>query len=172
MATSTATGVAPKIVEPGAGVRDFDFLIGRWRVHHRRLVERLAGSDEWQEFEGTSDARSLLGGAGNVDDNVLELPTGTYRAVSLRAFDPQSETWSIWWLDARSPAQLDPPVVGRFSYGVGTFIGEDTFNGQPILVRFIWSGITAKTCRWEQAFSPDAGRTWEVNWVMEFAREA
>ena len=172
MATSTATGIAPKTVEPGARVQDFDFLIGRWRVHHRRLVERLVGSDEWQEFEGTSDARSLLGGAGNVDDNVLELPAGEYRAVSLRAFDPQSETWSIWWLDARSPAQVDPPVVGGFSDGVGTFIGEDTFNGQPILVRFIWSGITANTCRWEQAFSPDAGRTWEVNWVMEFARVA
>ena len=84
----------------------------------------------------------LLGGAGNVDDNVLELPAGTYRAISLRSFDPVTNQWSIWWLDGRTPGRLDPPVVGGFEDGVGTFIAGDTFDGRPILVRFIWSDIT------------------------------
>jgi hypothetical protein len=170
MATSTASGIAFRTVEPGPAVHDFDFYMGLWRVHHRRLKERLVGSDEWEEFEGTSRAWQLLDGAGNVDDNVLELPAGTYRAVSLRSFDPWSDTWSIWWLDGRNPGQLDPPVVGRFRDGIGTFIADDIFDGQPILVRFIWSDITDRSCRWEQSFSPDGGETWEVNWVMESTR--
>jgi hypothetical protein len=170
MGTSTASGAVLAIAKPGPAVHDFDFYMGRWQVRHRRLRERLAGTDEWQAFEGTSEAWPLLGGAGNVDDNVLELPGGTYRAISLRSFDPNAQTWSIWWLDGRNPGRLDPPVVGGFSDGVGTFIGEDTFNGRPILVRFLWSNITSTTCRWEQAFSPDGGATWEVNWIMESTR--
>jgi hypothetical protein len=90
----------------------------------------------------------------------------------MRTFEPVSDKWSIWWLDGRTPSRLDPPVVGGFSDGIGTFIAEDTFNGRRILVRFIWSSITEDTCRWEQAFSPDGGEGWEVNWVMESTRIA
>ena len=158
------------ITEPRSAVHDFDFYMGSWHVHHRRLKERLAGNDEWEEFDGTSVAWPLLDGAGNVDDNLLELPAGTYRAISLRSFDPATNQWSIWWLDGRTPARLDPPVVGGFENGVGTFIAEDTFRDEPILVRFIWSDISDSTCRWEQAFSPDGGATWEVNWIMESTR--
>jgi hypothetical protein len=167
----SAAPVPTPIAEPGSGVHDFDFYMGKWRVHHRRLKERLAGNTEWQEFEGTSEAWPLLDGAGNIDDNVLELPGGTYRAVSLRSFDPDTQQWSIWWLDGRSPrGPLDPPVVGSFKDGVGTFLANDTFHGQPIVVRFIWSNITETSTRWEQAFSPDGGETWEVNWIMESTR--
>jgi hypothetical protein len=170
MGTSTAASAAPATLEAGPAVHDFDFYMGKWRVHHRRLVERLAGSDAWQEFEGTSVAWPILGGAGNIDDNVLELPAGTYRAISLRSFDPATNQWSIWWLDGRHPGRLDPPVVGGFESGIGTFVGEDTFNDRPILVRFTWSDMTATSTRWEQVFSPDGGRTWEVNWIMESTR--
>ena len=149
---------------------DFDFYFGSWRIHHHQLVERLAGSDTWREFESTSVAQPTMGGLGNIDDNVLEHPNGTYRAVSIRAYAPESRQWAIWWLDGRNPHHIDPPVVGGFEAGIGTFVGEDTFNGVPILVRFRWSDITATTCRWEQAFSTDQGETWEVNWVMESTR--
>jgi hypothetical protein len=146
--------------------------MGTWRVHHRRLRERLAGSDEWDEFEGTSHAWPILDGAGNIDDNVLELPDGTYRAISLRTFDPATDQWSIWWLDGRAPGRLDPPVIGGFKDGIGTFLAGDTFNGRRILVRFLWSDISDTTCRWEQAFSTDGGTTWEVNWIMDSTRAA
>ena len=172
MPNSTAAGVAPRTVEPGPAVHDFDFLFGTWRVRHRRLVERLARSDEWQEFEGTCTAWPILGGAGNLDDNVLELPGGTYRAISLRTYDPVADRWSIWWLDGRSPERLDPPVVGGFENGIGTFLAPDTFDGRPILVRFLWSIQSGDAIRWEQAFSEDDGATWEVNWVMESTRIA
>jgi hypothetical protein len=154
-----------------AGAHDFDFVVGEWRVHHRRLKDRLAGSHEWVEFDGTSSARKIIGGWGNMDDNVLDLPGDAYRAVTLRAFDPTTELWSIWWLDGRDPAaNLDPPVKGRFDGGVGTFFADIAFSGKPVRMRFVWSHITHDTLRWEQAFSPDGGRTWETNWIMQFQR--
>jgi hypothetical protein len=101
---------------------DFDFLIGSWSVQHRRLKHRLAHGNEWETFSGTCRAWGVLDGQGDVDDNVLEAPAGTYRAVSLRSFDPKTRSWSIWWLDSRHPHELDPPVVGGFRNGVGTFL--------------------------------------------------
>jgi hypothetical protein len=153
------------------GLHDFDFLVGRWQSHHRRLKERLAGSQEWVEFEGTLSMRKLMDGWANVDDNVLKLPGDEYRAVALRAYDPKTGQWAIWWLDGRNPfGELGPPVKGHFENGVGTFYADDTLRGKPIRVRFVWSQITATSARWEQAFSPDGGKTWETNWTMEFRR--
>lgn len=149
---------------------DFDFFIGHWQVHHRRLKERLLGCDDWEAFEGRSHMWPLLGGHGNVDDNVLELPGGTYRAVSLRTFDAATGQWSIWWVDGRHPQRLDPPVVGRFADGVGEFQCDDELRGQPIRVRFRWTRTDTPAPRWEQAFSADGGQTWETNWVMDFTR--
>jgi hypothetical protein len=149
---------------------DFDFLHGRWNVSHRRLTQRLANADEWETFSGTCETVPTMGGLGNVDDNVLHLPGGTYRAVGIRSFDPVSSTWAIWWLDGRNPHTIDVPVVGRFAYGEGVFLADDIFNDQPIVVRFRWSEIASGTPRWEQAFSTDGGLTWEVNWTMRFER--
>jgi hypothetical protein len=150
--------------------QDFDFFIGDWRVAHRRLVDRLVGSQDWQTFEGTCTMRPLLGGLGNVDDNLLILPGGAYRAVSLRSFDPQTIRWAIWWLDARNPHNLDVPVVGGFENGVGLFYADDVLNGQTIRVRFRWTETNTATPVWDQAFSADGGQTWETNWTMQFSR--
>ena len=165
------SAAAPVPAEHGVSTsHDFDFLVGRWRVQHRRLKHRLAHSNEWEVFSGTCETRVILGGQANFDDNVVELPGGIYRAATLRAFDPSTETWSIWWLDARHPRQLDPPVVGAFRDGVGAFFANDVWNGRSIVVRFIWSDITVNSARWQQAFSEDAGQSWETNWVMDFKR--
>jgi len=154
-----------------SGAGDFDFFLGSWRVAHRRLKERLAGCRDWDEFGGTCVTRKILGGPGNMDDNFLDLPGGAYRAVTLRAFNPATNLWSIWWLDGRFPDKLDTPMVGRFENGVGTFYADDTLEGQPIRVRFLWSRPGYDTARWEQAFSADAGKTWETNWIMTFTRD-
>jgi len=149
---------------------DFDFLRGRWQVRHRRLKDRLTGCTEWETFQGQSCGQAMMGGLGNADDNLIELPSGSYRAVSLRCYDAARQQWSIWWLDERMPGQIDVPVVGRFVDGVGTFLANDTLRGQPIVVRFRWTGTDTPTPRWEQAFSPDGGTTWETNWEMDFSR--
>lgn len=154
-----------------SGERDFDFFIGRWRVAHRRLRERLADCKDWDEFGGISVAQKLLDGRGNVDDNFIDLPGGAYRAVTLRAYNPATRLWSIWWLDGRHPDRVDTPMVGRFENGVGAFYADDRFEGKPIRVRFLWTRPGYDTARWEQAFSTDAGKTWETNWIMDFTRD-
>ena len=149
---------------------DFDFALGDWRVKHRRLKDRLVGSDQWVEFDGLMSTHRILGGYGNVEDNVLHLPEGTYRAAAVRSFNAQTGQWSIWWLDGRFPGQMDVPVVGQFRDAIGTFYANDTLNGIPIQVRFTWSTRDQSNPRWEQAFSADGGATWETNWIMEFSR--
>ena len=154
---------------PADGRSDFDFFFGCWNVSHRRLQKRLASDTNWDEFGGTCEVRPLLGGLGNVDDNVIELPDGAYRAATVRTFDPATRQWSIWWIDGRNPLTIDVPVRGAFIDGVGTFLCEDVFDGRPIQVRFLWSRMMENSARWEQAFSLDGGTSWETNWVMEFA---
>jgi hypothetical protein len=158
---------APKIADHSA---DFDFEQGQWLVRHRRLRERLVGCTDWEEFYGTSEQRAVLGGNGNIEDNLLHLPGGSYRAVALRSYDPDSGTWAIWWLDARRPHALDVPVIGRFEGGVGRFYADDTQNGRPVRIRFQWLDTDTAAPRWEQALSPDGGETWETNWTMAFTR--
>ncbi len=165
------TPLSPAAAPNLSGLHDFDFWIGEWRVHHRRLKERLADSHDWIEFEGTSSVRKTMDGWGNVDDNFLDLPGGAYHGVGIRSYDPISARWAIWWLDGRKPfGDLDPSVKGRFDNGVGTFYADDTFNGKPIRMRFTWSHITPTSAHWEQAYSADGGKTWETNWLMEMQR--
>ena len=164
----------PPAAQNLTGLHDFDFRAGEWVAHHRRLKERLAGSHEWVEFDGTQSFRILMDGYANEDENLFNMPGGgAYKGVTLRAYDPKSGQWAIWWLDGRTPfGDLDPPVKGHFEKGVGTFYADDTLRGKPVRVRFTWSDITAASAHWEQAFSPDGGKTWEVNWITDFKRPA
>lgn len=149
---------------------DWRWLLGNWDVRHRRLKERLAGSSEWEEFGGKSALWLAMNGLATIDDNIVEIPSGTYRGLTLRTFDARTNKWSIWWLDGRNPTRIDPPVLGGFEGEVGTFIGTDTFKGRPITVRFRWNDIHSARPWWEQAFSTDTGATWEVNWRNYFTR--
>jgi len=145
---------------------DFDFLIGNWKVANRRLRQRLTGCTDWEEFEGTSVAWSLLDGRANIDQ--FTFPGGA-TALTLRLYEPQREQWSLNWATG-AEGVLFPPVVGAFTDGVGLFYGDDTHEGTPVRVRFIWSEITPNSARWEQAFSVDQEKTWETNWIMELTR--
>lgn len=151
---------------------DFDFIIGDWLVKHQRLNSRLSNCTEWTEFSGYSSTVKTLGGFGNLEDNLLQLPDGVVRAVAMRSFCPSSGLWSIWWLDGRNPSTLDVPVVGSFIGHIGTFFADDLLDGRPIKVRFTWTALPGQNPRWEQAFSNDRGETWETNWKMEFVRLA
>lgn len=149
--------------------RSFDFLFGSWKVHNRRLRERLKGSTAWDEFAASSVARPLLGGVGNQDVFRTSFGGG-FTGMSFRFFDRAKRQWSIYWADSLR-GTLEPPVVGGFSGDTGVFEGADVFEGRPIRVRFTWSRVATPTPRWEQAFSEDGGKTWEPNWVMDFERD-
>jgi hypothetical protein len=155
------------MTESNDGRRDFDFWTGTWRIHNRRLRARLAGSTEWDEFEARGQTWPILNGLGNRD----ELRTGfwpDFVGMTFRFFDPATRQWSIHWADSRH-GTLEPPVVGGFTGDVGTFYGDDVFEGRRIRVRFVWT--RAPRVRWEQAFSTDGGTTWETNWTMDMTRE-
>ena len=148
-------------------MNDFDFLAGTWSIANRRLAKPLVGAEEWDEFPATTVARTFFGGAGSFDE--VTFPTKGWSGVSFRLYDPARAEWSIYWANSRD-GRLQPPVVGRFSEGRGEFYGDDTHEGAPIRVRYIWSRITPTSAQWEQAFSVDGGQTWETNWIMDLTR--
>lgn len=152
--------------QPGGGPHDFDFELGKWRVHHR-----IKRDGRWVDFEGTCTDRGLIDGSANVEEHTFLRKAGTGYGVAVRAYDAKTAQWAIWWIDARDPhGALDPPVKGRFAGGVGTFYSDSVVDGKTVRTRFVWSHITPKSARWEQAMSSDLGKTWDTNWVMEFSR--
>lgn len=151
------------------GRHDFDFWMGSWKVRNQRLRDRLKNSTEWIEFDATVVARSVLDGLGNTDEFRTDWDDG-FIGMSLRLFNPDTRRWAIYWASTRPLGQLEPPVFGGFEGDTGLFLGPDTFDGRDIVVRFLWSGVTTPTPRWEQAFSDDDGATWETNWIMDFER--
>jgi hypothetical protein len=163
-------------VSPSDGERDgradFDFLIGSWTVRNRRLAERLKGCADWEEFESTCQARAILGGLGNMDEFTMDRASGRVPAVTLRLFNPANGEWSIYWAASTGNGRLDAPMVGRFKGPRGEFFSQEVFEGRHIFNRFIWTVEAPGSCRWEQAYSADGGKTWETNWIMEFTRQA
>jgi hypothetical protein len=151
------------------GRNDFDFFIGNWKVHNRKLKARLKGSDSWEEFEATASARKILDGLGNMDEIRMNRESGIVTGATVRLYDPKTDQWSLYWADSVNGI-LQIPVIGEFKNGRGEFYNQEPFEGRSIFTRYIWSDITENYCRWEQAFSPDGGKTWETNWIMEFSR--
>lgn len=151
-----------------AGIHGFDFLVGEWRVHHRRIS---AVSKKWVEFDGTLSLRLLMEGTANMEEHWLNSPDGVYRAIGLRSYDSKQDEWSIWWLDSRYASRpLDPPARGRFENGVGSFYASFEQEGKKIIGRLQWSAMTKTSAHWEQASSEDDGKTWQANWIMELQR--
>ena len=145
---------------------DFDFLEGKWRMHHRRLNKRLAGNNDWTEFDSTDANHKVLAGKANMDTlSTTELPGQEgklFEGVTFRLFDPKTRLWRLYWVPSNTGV-LDPPVVGSFENGVGHFFCKDTFNGQDIIVVFRWDARDKEKPVWSQAFSTDKGKTWEWN---------
>jgi len=152
------------------GRHDFDFYYGSWKISHRRLRHPLRGSNEWYAFEGTLVMRGKLGFA-NMDENVLNMPSGRLLGVGVRLYNQKTREWSIYFGTDKQGEFPWPPTVGSFDeQGVGRFYDRETFEGKPIVVRYMWSHSAPNKCHWEQAFSPDDGTTWETNWVQELTR--
>jgi hypothetical protein len=164
---SAAGANAPAV---GDGRHGFDFLMGTWSTHYRRLRHPLSGSNDWYGFDGTSVVRPLWDGQGNVEDGTLDMPQGRVLGMTVRIYNAQTRRWSLYWGTA-SKGILMPPQVGSFdANGVGQFFADDTFGGKNIIVRYKWSHSDADHCRFEQAFSADKGKTWETNWTTDYTR--
>lgn len=146
------------------GQKDFDFDIGTWKTHLKRLLRPLTGSTTWVEYEGTTVVRKVLDGRANLVELKVEGPAGRIEGLSLRLYNPESRQWSLNFANIAG-GTLSQPTIGEFKNGRGEFYDQETLNGRAIFVRFVISDITPNSCRFEQAFSNDGGKTWEVNWI-------
>jgi len=152
------------------GSHDFDFEFGTWKAHVARRLRPLTGSTEWVELDGVSTVREVWGGKANIGELDVRGPAGSIQGLSLRLYNPDTHEWKISWANSRD-GMLTVPMVGAFDgRGGGAFYSADTLRDRQILARFIFTGTLGKTFRIEQAFSGDAGRTWEVNWIADFTR--
>jgi hypothetical protein len=152
---------------------DFDFLIGKWKMYHRRLNKRLENCKDWTEFESRDDGHKILNGIGNVDsyytDELPGMEGKSFEGFTLRLFNPKTKLWSLYWVPSTTGV-LDPPVVGSFENNIGHFFGKDTHNGKKIIFMFRWDIRNKEKPVWGQAFTIDNGRTWEWNWFNVLER--
>lgn len=150
------------------GQHDFDFEIGTWKTHLKRLLNPLSGGAsseaKWVDYEGTTVVRKVWNGRANLVELVADGPAGHFEGLSLRLYNPQSRQWSLNFSNSKG-GTLSPPSIGEFKHGRGEFYSQETFNDRAILVRFVISDITPNSCHFEQSFSDDGGKTWEVNWI-------
>lgn len=162
--SDTSATAAQRAAERRDGQHDFDFAVGTWHTSLKRLVRPLTGSTTWVELEGTTVVRKVWGGRANLAELEADTPDGRIQVLSLRLYNPQSRQWSLNTANSRGGA-LGVPTVGEFKNGRGEFYDQEVYEGRAILVRNVWSDITADSCRFEQSFSDDGGKTWELNWV-------
>jgi hypothetical protein len=165
---TTETGSGQALTQRD-GQHDFDFEIGTWKTHLKFLVHPLSGATTWTEYDGTSVVRKVWNGRANLVELKADGPGGHFEGLNLRLYNPQSHQWSLNFAN-RSDGTLTQPTIGEFKNGRGEFFDQETVNGRAIYVRFVISDITPDSCRFEQAFSDDGGKTWEVNWIATDTR--
>jgi hypothetical protein len=151
------------------GQHDFDFEIGTWKTHVKRLLHPLTGSTTWVEYDGTTVVRKVWDGRANILELVADGSAGHFEGLNLRLYSPQSHQWSLNFSNSKS-GTLSQPTIGEFKNGRGEFYDQETLNDRAILVRFVISKITPNSCDFEQAFSDDGGKTWEINWIATDTR--
>ena len=166
---NAASAQAPGNAQRHDGQHDFDFEIGMWKIHLKRLLNPLTGSTTWNEFDGTTVTRKLWDGRANIEQFETSSGTSHIEGMTLRLYDPAAHQWSIYWANAKD-GTLGVPTIGEFKNGQGEFYDREQINGRMILLRFIWSQITPNSAHFEQAFSDDGGKTWEVNWITDQTR--
>jgi hypothetical protein len=148
----------------GDGQHDFDFSFGTWKTHIKRLQHPLSGSTTWMEYEGTSVVRKIWNGRAGLGESEADGPAGHLEALSLRLYAPEAHQWNLAYASSQVGI-LSVASSGEFKNGRGEFYDTEPFNGKSILVRQVWSDVTPTSCHFEQAFSEDGGKTWEVNWI-------
>lgn len=151
------------------GQHDFDFEYGHWHIHLKQLQHPLTGSKTWVEFDGTSVTRPIWQGHGDIEQFETTSPSGHIEGLTLRTFNPHTNQWRLYWANSKNGIVV-VPQIGQFTNGVGEFYAQDTLNGKSIFIRFIWSKTNTNTPHFEQAFSEDGGKTWEVNWITDQTR--
>ena len=168
LAQTSGTSSKKSVIEHD-GQKDFDFEIGTWKTQLKRLQNPLSGSTTWVEYEGTTIVSKVWNGRANLVELDVKGSAGRIEALSLRLYNPTTKQWSLNFAGVNDGA-VSVPTIGGFKNGRGEFYNQETYKGKSIFVRFVISDITPNSCRFEQAFSDDGGKTWEVNWIATDTR--
>ncbi len=169
--STTSKAEETKATKPQEGQRDFDFEIGSWKTHLKRRIRPLTGSNTWVEYNGMTIVRKVWNGNANLVELDVSGPVGRIEGLSLRLYNPDSRQWSLNFSNSAT-GTLSPPSIGEFKNGRGEFYGQESLSGRAIFVRFVIECTDVNTCRFEQAFSDDGGKSWEVNWIAIDSRIA
>src|SRR5918999_1422028 len=120
--------VAPALAQTAKrdGQRDFDFHIGTWKTHLKRLQRPLSGSTTWVEYKGTTVVRKVWDGRANLVELKVNSPTGPFEGLSLRLYNPESGQWTLNYANVRD-GKLTVPAIGEFKDGRGEFYNQETY---------------------------------------------
>ena len=165
----TANG-APQAVTERDGQHDFDFNLGTWKTHIRRLEHPLTGSTTWVELNGTVVVKKVWDGRAQLEEIEADGSTGHFEGLTLFLYNPEAHQWNMNF-STSSDGTFSSPSIGEFKNGRGEFYDQETFKGRTILVRIVWSDIAPDSHHFEQSFSNDGGKTWEPNFVATLTRE-
>jgi hypothetical protein len=152
------------------GAHDWDWDIGTWKTHQRRLLHPLTGSTTWVEYNGTDTVRKIWDGA-NTGTIEADGPSGHLEIYAVRLYNPGAHQWNVYFTNPAS-GNFGIPVVGEFNNGRGEFYDQEQLNGRAIMVRFRVYDITPNACKFDQSFSADGGKTWETNFIVTETRDS
>ena len=158
------------LTEARDGQHDFDFNIGTWKTHIKRILDPLSGSARSIELNGTVTVRKVWGGRAQLEEIEADGPNGHWEGITLFLYNPQARQWSQSFVNSKSGV-LTPPLIGAFQDGRGELFASDTVNDRSILVRAVWSDITADSHHFEESYSTDGGKTWSPAFIANLTRE-
>jgi predicted methyltransferase len=172
--TAASDVAAPAVASPDGrrdGQHDFDFNVGVWQTHIRRILDPLSGSIRSIELNGTVAVRKVWNGRGQLEEIETDGPNGHWEGLTLFLYNPVAHQWSQTFINSKA-GELTPPLIGEFNGGRGELFSQDTYEGRSILVRGTWSNIQPDSHHFEEAYSADGGKTWAPAFIADLSRSA
>lgn len=160
---------APDAPARADGSHDFDFNLGTWHTHIRRLKQPLSGQADWVEMRGTVTVNPIWNGKAQVEEIEADGAGGRFEGMTVFLYDPAHHQWRQYFADS-DDGVLETPSVGRFTGKCGEFYSQELYQGRAVLVRGVWTVTSPDTHRYEQAYSDDGGKTWEANFIADLSR--
>jgi hypothetical protein len=154
------------------GQHDFDFNIGVWHTHIKRMVDPFASNSESVEMNGTVTVRKVWGGKAELEEIEVDGPKGHWEGLTLFLYNPSAHQWSQSFVNSKVGAlSFSSTNTGEFKDGRVVLVGQDnSVADKTILVRAVWSDIKADSHQYEETFSNDGGMTWVTSFVAHLTR--
>ncbi len=151
------------------GAHDFDFARGVWHTHATQVLDPFDGGTHTVVMDGTKTARPVWNGRAWLEEIEADGPNGHWEGATLFVYNAKSRQWSQTYIDGDS-GEIEAPTIGSFKDGRGEFYGTTVHDGRTLLVRGVWSDITANAHRFEISYSRDGGRSWATAFKADLTR--